>query len=219
LGYVCCLFLNTHSEHENSDKSGNQDINIENVKTKEARQKSNNSGSEVATEDANDPTYVVNATPKEQRDQGSESPTSLPKQEDNVTKDKEITCNVKPPPPIGKHLHGQILEKITSTVHGNGYELKTDGEGPTLVTVVNIGQAKNDISRGMAAANLTGLAMTNVILLRIKPTLNPSERVPKTKGCLLDLVFLCDLRNKNLHDCEHNDEQCQMFMDHFLSQM
>jgi len=51
-----------------------------------SKHKQTDTETKVATEDADDPTDVVNATPRAQRDQGSEAPTFLPKQEDNVTK-------------------------------------------------------------------------------------------------------------------------------------
>merc|ERR1719483_715700 len=81
---------------------------------------------------------------------------------------KKITCNVKLPPATAKLIHVKILEKLASTVRENGYELKTDGEGPTLVTVVHSANLSEDISRDMAAAKLTDLERKKVILLRIQ---------------------------------------------------
>jgi len=60
-----------------------------------------------------------------------------------------------------------------------------------------------------------GSESAKIILLRIKPTLNQSLVVARTKEYLLDLVFLCDVDNKNLYDCEHNDKECKDFLDFF----
>jgi len=85
-----------------------------------------------------------------------------------------------------------------------------------VATVVNISNpARNDIERDLKSANLADVEPGKIILLRIKPTRNLEEKVEKEKGYLLDLVFLCDQNNKNIHDCPHNDDQCQKFLDHF----
>merc|ERR1711892_401793 len=126
---------------------------------------------------------------------------------------KLLSFNVKAAPANGKRLNEQILEKITEYVKNKGYRVKDDGEGPTLVTVVNAMQnVQIDIRRDVAAARLTSSESANVILLRIKPTRNPSQKVVKTKDHQLDLVFLSGQDNKTLHECEHNTEQCQLFM-------
>jgi len=132
---------------------------------------------------------------------------------------KILSFNVKAAPANGKRLNEQILEKITEYVKNKGYRVKDDGEGPTLVTVVNAMQnVQIDIRRDVAAARLTSSESANVILLRIKPTRNPSQKVVKTKDHQLDLVFLSGQDNKTLHECEHNTEQCQLFMEYLLSQ-
>ena len=67
----------------------------------------------------------------------------------------KMSCTIKSPPSQVKILHKEIIEKMKSTFSANGCELVEDGEGPTLVTVVNASRTLSDIKRDMEAAKLT----------------------------------------------------------------
>merc|ERR1719186_1298152 len=111
------------------------------------------------------------------------------------TKENKMSCNIKSPPSQVKMLHKEIIEKMKSTFSDNGCELVEDGEGPTLVTVVNASRVKSDIKRDMEAAKLTSSESTSVILLRILPTRDPKETVDKEQSpnFVLDLPFLVEV--------------------------
>ena len=67
---------------------------------------------------------------------------------------------MKPASKNGKRMQEQIMEKIRSRFANEGYKLNEDGEGPTLVTVVNASaNARADIRRDMTAANLSGISV------------------------------------------------------------
>merc|ERR1719186_2087725 len=124
------------------------------------------------------------------------------------TKENKMSCNIKSPPSQVKMLHKEIIEKMKSTFSDNGCELVEDGEGPTLVTVVNASRTLSDIKRDMEAAKLTSSESSSVILLRIVPTRDPNQKVEKqqSENFILDLPFLMD-QDRKLFDCSHNTEQ------------
>ena len=67
---------------------------------------------------------------------------------------------------------------------------------------------------------LSGAEEKNVILIRIKPTTDPTKKVENIKGSnfLLDLVFLADQNKRNVLECQHNADQINILMDHFGEQ-
>merc|ERR1719186_1692023 len=129
------------------------------------------------------------------------------------TKENKMSCNIKSPPSQVKNLHKEIIEKMKSTFSDKGCELVQDGDGPTLVTVVNASRVKADIKRDMAAAKLTSSESSSVLLLRIIPTRDPNQTVErqKSENFQLDLPFLVD-QDLNIHECSHNTEQFEVLM-------
>ena len=63
---------------------------------------------------------------------------------------------------------------------------------------------------------ITGSESSSVILLRIIPTRDPNQKIEKqqSENFNLDLPFLVD-QDRNLYDCSHNTEQCEVLMDYF----
>ena len=71
---------------------------------------------------------------------------------------------MKPAPINGKNVQEQIMEKIRTRFANEGFKLNEDGEGPTLVTVVNATpNAKADIRRDVTAAKLSGIPVISFI--------------------------------------------------------
>jgi len=122
-----------------------------------------------------------------------------------------VSCTIKPPPGTVTKIHKQIINLIKTTLGKHGHTLTEDGSGPTLVTVVNSSRTQEDIDRDMKAAKLTDSEASDVILLRIVPSLTHNIKVKEMKGenYKLDLVFLAEQSAKKLHECEKNVEACE----------
>merc|ERR1711892_1520954 len=122
-----------------------------------------------------------------------------------------VSCIIKPPPTPVKKIHGQIIKLVETILGKHGHELVEGGSGPTLVTVVNSSRTQEDIDRDMKAAKLSDSEASDVVLLRIVPSLTPNSlQVKKMSGenYNLDLVFLAEQSARNLHECDQNNEAC-----------
>merc|ERR1711892_37142 len=121
-----------------------------------------------------------------------------------------VSCNIKPPPAHVKSIHKEIIKLITTVLSQHGCELIKDNNGPTLVTVVNSSRTKEDIERDMLAAELSGSEASDVILLRIVPSLNQSIKVKKMSDehYKLDLVFIAEQSAQKLKKCPQNMQAC-----------
>jgi len=190
------------SEHGNSDKSGNLDNTLENVNDKDLE-------SRVFRREVDEMKREI--TGLKTRLDNNEIVTQPNRTAQINNTGVRFSCIIKPPPgPVGK-IHKQIIKLIRTTLGKHGHTLADDGSGPTLVTVVNSSRTQEDIDRDMKAAKLSDSEASDVILLRIVPSLTHNIKVKEMKGenYKLDLVFLAEQSARKLHECEKNDEACE----------
>merc|ERR1711892_914985 len=121
-----------------------------------------------------------------------------------------VSCNIKPPPAQVQSIHKEIIKLIKTALSQHGCELIKDNNGPTLVTVVNSSRTQEDIERDMLAAKLSGSEASDVILLRIVPSLNHSIKVKKMSDehYKLDQVFIAEQSAQKLKECPQNMQAC-----------